>query len=236
VIDSHTIELMNLEIDGVLDAGGRERLRALLAADPRAREMFDDLRRLAHLLDTAIAVDPPAGLNAQVLAGVAGSKVVPFAAPLPGKRLLPLKIAAGVAAALVLVFLVRPSVFRDIHVTDLSGTMRRIAANGPVTASVLPSSDSGRTSIRLELADPALRSIELEFDPRQLEMAGVSGKRAAVQAPRAGVVVIEGPQPPGLEVTFRRTVASPARVTIRVNGPESRSPEMNVLLPSAPTK
>ena len=235
MIDPHTIELMNLEIDGVLDAAGREELRVLLAADPRAREMFEDLRRLAHLLDTAIAVDPPAGLNAQVLAGVAGSKVVPFAAPIHNKRLLPLKIAAAAAAALILVFLIRPSVFRDIHVTDLSGTMRRIAADGPVTASVLPSSEPGRTSIRLELADPALRSIELQFDPGEVELAGVTGKRAAVKAPRPGVVVIEGPQPPGLEVIFRKTVASPARVTIRVNGQESRSPEMNVLLPSAPT-
>ena len=235
MIEPRTIELMNLEIDGALDGAGREELRVSLAADPRAREMFDDLRRLAHLLDTAIAVDPPAGLNAQVLAGVAGSKVLPFAPPIRSKRLLPLKIAGAVAAALVLVFLIRPSLFRDIHVKDLSGTMRRIGAEGPVTASVLRSSQPGRTSIRLELAEPALRSIELAFDPREVELAGVTGGRRAVHAPHPGLVVIDGPQPPGLEVAFRRTVASPARVTIRVNGQESRSQEMNVLLPSAPT-
>jgi anti-sigma factor RsiW len=95
VIDSRTIELMNLEVDGVLDAAGREELRVVLAADPRARQMFDDLRRLAHLLDTAIAVDPPAGLHAQVARQVAGSKVLAFATPPRSRRFLPLKIAAA---------------------------------------------------------------------------------------------------------------------------------------------
>jgi len=62
--------LINAEIDGDLDAAQRAELARTLLADPKARELRDDLRRLCQTLDAVPLVDPPPGLQESILAAM----------------------------------------------------------------------------------------------------------------------------------------------------------------------
>jgi hypothetical protein len=231
VTDPRTIELINLEIDGALDATGRDQLRRLLEADPEARAMSADLHRLAHLLETTPPVEPPADFSAQVAGAVTASKVVPFRTRLGARRFLPLQIAAAVAAGLLVVLLVRPSIFQNVHAPTLQGTMRRVGP-GRVTVSVMPAA-AGLTAVTIEVPEPA-GSIELGFDPNQVAIERIAGSHAAPRTLRAGLVAIERPQPPSIQVVFRRITSSSSHVAVRVNG-GSKMDEVNVVLPPLPT-
>ena len=238
MIDPHTLELINLEIDGALDPPGREQLRRALESDPQAREMYDELRRVVHILETAVAVDPPRNLQGEILANVAGAKVASFEAAARRRRLLPLRLAASIAAGLLLVFLFKPSVF-TVNAPDLRGTMReRTTTSVPavsVTATVVPSTDPMRTPLRLDLHGSTARSIELHFDPRALQVESIDGKTAAVTGVSPGVTTLLGPQSPAVTVVFRRLSGSTSHVRVHVDQNGSKTYDLDVLLPPLPT-
>jgi len=73
--------LINAEIDGDLDAAQRAELARTLLADPKARELRDDLRRLCQTLDAVPLVDPPPGLQESILAAM--PQMAPMSAGIP---------------------------------------------------------------------------------------------------------------------------------------------------------
>jgi hypothetical protein len=74
------LALIHAEIDGELDAGQRAELSRTLLADPKARELRDGLRQLCQTLDAVPLVDPPPGLQDNILAAM------PQIAPLSRRR------------------------------------------------------------------------------------------------------------------------------------------------------
>jgi anti-sigma factor RsiW len=70
MIDSKTIELMNLVLDGNVTDAQRAELDERLAASPETRAHFDEMRRLVSRLDSIPMSDPPASLRHRVLSDV----------------------------------------------------------------------------------------------------------------------------------------------------------------------
>lgn len=66
-MDVRAIELINLELDGRLDAAGRVELEAILANDPVARARREQLRAVARALADAPVPSFPEGLRDEVL-------------------------------------------------------------------------------------------------------------------------------------------------------------------------
>jgi hypothetical protein len=65
--DPGQFALIHAEIDGELDAAQRAELARALLADPKARALRDDLRRVCKALDELEPVEPPAGLRRSIL-------------------------------------------------------------------------------------------------------------------------------------------------------------------------
>lgn len=69
-IDPETIALMQAEIDGATSAQESQELRTILTKDPLARDHFDQLKKIAGMLDDLDEVAPPADLKTKVLTAV----------------------------------------------------------------------------------------------------------------------------------------------------------------------
>lgn len=214
-----TTELMNLEIDGQLDANGAAELRALLEGDPRAQQTYAELRRVTRLLDTVPAVEPPAGLQSQIMTAVRNSNVVSLASRRSSRRLLPLRLAIAAAAVILIAFLAAPSLFDGATVEDMRGTMRGIDSDRALAASVAPStSDPRRTIVDVELRRSEVSSLQVDFDPRSLKLDAVEGSRSALRNVRAGRVVIVDAQRSRIRLVFERLDDAAARVDLSIDG------------------
>lgn len=62
-VDPRTLELIQAELDGELDAAGQAELSARLADDAEARVQREQLQRMAQTLSQLAPVEPPAGLS-----------------------------------------------------------------------------------------------------------------------------------------------------------------------------
>ena len=230
--DPQTVELMNLEIDGALDSENKEALRDALERDPRARQMYAELRRVVEVMETSLAVEPPEDLKASIVAAVATSTVIPFEKGVNRRRFVPLRIAAAAAAGLLAVFLLRPAIFDDISVPDLRGTMGRREVRHAVTPSVVSSSARpGLTSVNLDL-DSVFGSIEVRFDPGAVRLEEVAGRRSAVNRVGPGTATIVGAGPPALTLVFRRLTRERSSVAIRATEEGNEPYHLEVVLPA----
>ena len=69
-LEERQVELIQADIDGELASTDRAELSACLLANPRARELRDDLRAVCTALDSIRPEEPPAGLRNQILAAL----------------------------------------------------------------------------------------------------------------------------------------------------------------------
>jgi len=127
-MDARVVALMNLELDGRLDAAGRAKLEAALANDPAARSRREQLRAVARALADAPVPSLPPGFREAVL------RRLPQRSNRVGRarRLWRggLALAASVVAAAVVLQVVR-------H--EPAGTPEQLGATlAPATATVTP--------------------------------------------------------------------------------------------------
>lgn len=230
MIDPHVLDLINLDIDGALDAAGKAELRKALDADPAAREMDADLRRLVHDLETSVPVEPPRSLQPDIVAALPRGNVFSLGAGLRSRRLLPVRIAVAIAATLALVFLFAPSAFENLGVRNLRGTMRQVSPASAVTAAVA-ASEGDRTSVRLELHAAAIQSIEVRFDANAVRLERVDGTRAEVRE-AAGAATIVAPRGQSITLVLNRLRPDPSQITIRVREARTGTHELGIVLPS----
>ncbi len=67
MLEERTINLINADLDGELEASEREELKAILESSAEARTMRAELLRLSNLLDSLPEQSPPPGLANQIL-------------------------------------------------------------------------------------------------------------------------------------------------------------------------
>jgi hypothetical protein len=70
MVDSRQLALIHADIDGELDSRQHAELARRLLADPEARALHAELRRLCSALDAAPQVEPPPELTASILAAL----------------------------------------------------------------------------------------------------------------------------------------------------------------------
>lgn len=67
MIDDHTLELINREIDGLNSSEETALLQGCLRKDPPAQELYDDLVKLGSMLKTVTTAEPPRYLKTAIL-------------------------------------------------------------------------------------------------------------------------------------------------------------------------
>ena len=151
-MDARVLELINLELDGRLDAAGRTELEAALANDPAARARREQLHAVARKLADAPAPAPPLDFRDSVLRHL----------PQRGNQRLRtrrfwrggLALAASVVAAALVLRVVQHG--PELAPDQLGATL------APATASVTPTPRPGGLSLVFTRPDtPADLIIEL---------------------------------------------------------------------------
>lgn len=152
-MDTRALELLNLELDGQLDAAGRAELDKLLAADPALRAQQAQLRAVARWLAQSPAPELPADFHDSVMRH----------AQLPLRRQRPrrywragLALAASVLVAVVVLRIVGDGSFGPVG--QLAATL------APASASATAVARGGGLDLSFQLpAGPA--DLVLEFEP-----------------------------------------------------------------------
>lgn len=102
--DPATQELIQADIDGELDGARRAQLARALLADPEARALHDDLKRLSAAFDALPSAEPPPGLAESILAALPQQGSVRAHPGWVEHRWRYAALVAGVLAAGTLVF------------------------------------------------------------------------------------------------------------------------------------
>lgn len=200
-MDSHTLELLNLELDDRLDAGGRIELEALLASDPALRTHREQLRGLATLLGDAPVPMFPAGFHAEVM-----RRAAPKFARRPARR-WPSQRTAWAMAASVVVALFGVVLIQNAPPTrpeQLIGTM------SPVR---MP---SAKASVVVEANEPALVLL--------FRLSEAPAADLVIEFPGDGALVATADRGPAPRVEGRRIVLSApgsAPLRLRIEGADA---------------
>ena len=70
MIDPKFIDMMNMELDGVLPERDRARLHEYLSSDPGASAYFEGLRSALSVVDSVGQVEPPDGLIDRIIEAI----------------------------------------------------------------------------------------------------------------------------------------------------------------------
>lgn len=165
MLDPELVELMNLELDGLLPPKRSAELRAKLAANSEAVAYFEKLRRTMEAVDAVPQLDMPAGSEERVLSSIPFGR---YAARTPGEGLVSrvaqlftarrLSYAGIFAVGIVFGVLVYSSISYDrsrggvrSDNTDLYGAMSALSPGGSFTETASVSVDAGEVHGRVRL-------------------------------------------------------------------------------------
>jgi len=165
MIEPKFLEMMNLELDGVLAERDRTQLHEYLSSDPEANKYFEGLRATVAAANSVEQVEPPPGLTGKIM------NAVPFAHRLrePQRRgfagwwdiwlTMPrFRYAAVFVFGIVFGVLVYSAVNfesqrgdRELDVTELLGTMKQYTASEGFTQTGTFDVDLDRVQGRVSL-------------------------------------------------------------------------------------
>jgi hypothetical protein len=222
--DAHHDDLIQAEIDGELDAKQRGELASYLLANPKARELRDEYRRLCATLDAFPEVDPPPQLKDRILAALPDHKVTPTRSfwSAPRWRYAALVAGALVAGAVVFEIVDGPGP----ATSEVSGTMAAAGSpvdrvrldQGPVSGSVSLYREGGRLALAFDLRARSAVDVIVETGGRTLRVGGLGQAGAAAQH----TLALPEPALQGqtIGLTFLLDGQPVGRATLRVpNGP-----------------
>lgn len=223
MVEEKYLELIQADVDGELPASQRAELSRYLLANPEARAARDGLQRLAGLLGSVPAADPPADLKAAVLASARLPALQAGSGGGRGFRLPPttMRYAAAVAGAVLvsaLAFHIGLDRRSGVEVSEVVGTLADhqksagSAPTGTLTDTIAVSLDQVTGQVRL-YAWPDRQVVEFDLQVRQPVDVVVSqdGREEGVGrfAPAAAggrqrtVLVLDGAGQPGAPVQLR---------------------------------
>jgi hypothetical protein len=219
--DSGHLALIHAEIDGELDTRQRGELARWLLADPEAKALREDLRRLCTALDALEDVDPPQQLLQSILDALPQSTPSRVRSWWSAPRLRYAALIAGVLAAGAIVYEtvdgLRPAT------SDVAGTMAAAGApttvdtvrlgNGVVSGRVSLYRDSAGLGLKFELVASAPVDVLVASDGHTLRVNGLGmgpgGPRTAVALPGFGM------RGEAVDVTFVMAGREVGRATLR---------------------
>jgi hypothetical protein len=193
--DSGHLALIHADIDGELDGRQRHELARYLLADPEARALREDLRRLCTTLDALGDVDPPPQLRQSILDALPQSTPPRSRSRWSAPRL---RYAALIASVLAAGAVVYETVEGPAPATDAVGTMAAAGAratvdtvrlgNGPVSGRVSLYRDSAGLGLKFELVASAPVDVLVASDGHTLRVNGLGGPEAR-GGPRTAVAL-----------------------------------------------
>jgi hypothetical protein len=196
--DSELQELLNAEIDGALDGPQRGELARRLLADPEARALREEFRRLCAALDAVEDVEPPPLLRESILAAL------PQSTP---KREQSWWSTPRVryAAMILLVLAAGAVVYETVHgpkpsTTEVMGTMGPAGETtildavrldgGPVAGRVSLYRDRAGLGLKFELSASAPVDVLIAGDGRTLRVEGVGLQDKPEQGKPGGALTV----------------------------------------------
>jgi hypothetical protein len=230
--EQRTIELIHGRLDGALDPAGQAELAAILAADPEARMLAEDLGMVNEALDGIPAEEPPATLVAGVMSQVRNSKrhaplqFVDRSIERQRRRTMVARLGLGLAAAIAAVFVLVPSLRESVDPRQVSGTMIDQPAAGPtreiqmrgsrIVGTIRVTTAGDHVTLALAFDGDATREVRAAFDPAQLAVELPEAMAGAPASPlAAGLVTIE-PDGRDAALTFVRKGEGAARVSLSI--------------------
>jgi uncharacterized membrane protein YgcG len=165
--DPHYMGLINVEIDGELDASQRAELARCLLADPQAQALRGQMRRLAQLLDGMGEVEPPETLRDAVLAALPQSYAKRTGLLSPAWRVAAVLAGVVVAGALLFETVKGPGPASGA----LSGTILAQTTTMVDSVSLGEGAVSGRVSLYRDRAQLTLRFEVLSRAPVDVVIA-----------------------------------------------------------------
>jgi hypothetical protein len=221
--DSGRLALIHAEIDGELDERQRAELARALLADPEARAVREDLKRVCAALDALEEVEPPAQLRESILAALPQSTPSSARSWWSAPRLRYAALIAGVLAVGTVVYETvngpRPAT------SDVAGTMAAAGAptivdtvrlaNGVVSGRVSLYRDSAGLGLKFELAASAPVDVLVASDGHTLRVNGLD-MRGGPGGPRTAVALPGfGRSREAVDVTFLMAGREVGRATLR---------------------
>jgi hypothetical protein len=219
MIEQKYLELIQADVDGELQEQHRAELSRFLLANPEARALREELRRICTALDQVPMAEPPAALKESILASVHLPTAGPATAPTRAgsARFQVLRIAAAFAGGLLVSAIAfqlgadRPA---GLDVSEMAGTLAShdpVDRSAPVdTVKVSLGRASGTVSlfrsatmrvVEFDLAVQQPLDVVVMHDGQQARFSGLG------QAGNAGnqryALVLEGAGQPGSSIELR---------------------------------
>lgn len=233
MIEEKYIELIQADVDDELPEQHRAELSRYLLADPAARALRDELRRLRGMLDQLPASEPPAELKQSIMAAV--RMPIPVTPARSSWVRLPLvRVAAAFAGGLMvsaIAFQLASDREASLDVSAVAGTLASqdpVARSAPVDT-IDVSLDQARGSVSL-YRSPTLRVVQFDLAVQQpLEIVVMhEGQEARFSGPEQSggnqryALVLEGAGESGsaIDVRFLASGAEVYRGTLEI--PASR--------------
>jgi hypothetical protein len=212
--------LIHAEIDGELDAANRAELARHLLADPDARTLREDLRRLCTALDALPEVEPPAQLRQNILAALPQSTVKRPRLSSPYWRLAAVLAAVVVAGAIVFETVKGPGPAAG----NLSGTIAARTAtivdtvrlgDGPVSGRVSLLHERAQWAVEFDMVAGAPADVLIVSGAHKLRVNGIAGPDKTGGSPRR--VTLPGFEVSGepVELSFLMAGRQVASATLR---------------------
>ncbi len=207
-----TIELIHGEIDRTNSPSESSELQKIIERDGTAREFQDDMKRLDEVLNGVEDAEVPQGLRESIRSAIASRTRV--AAPLPFRKnkiftgASGLRLAAALAAGLVLGLIVGPRMFNKVsgwNPADYGGSMMHGSATDRIAEPVEFDADRLSGTIRTTQSDVRLlvsfvisaqapAEVVLEYDPGKIGFTGFARQEGTFDAVEAhdGQFIVSG--------------------------------------------
>ena len=210
MIDERHLELIHGEIDGENSAEASRELHQALDSSTECRALYEDLRRVSDLLQTAKPVEPPRQLRARIVDALVDALPQSQPRPAPGRvgrgwlSMLTPGYAGAFAMGLLVAFgavsMQRWAGDADLDISQLAGTMTQHEAASPrllidldeISGSVVIRDQDPLLMVEFDLNSTGIVDVVVTFDGADARFNGLAqrqGEALAVTAEGSRVLI-----------------------------------------------
>ena len=230
-IDPQITDLMHAEIDGVNTEQESAELQAILARDPIARDHFDQLKKIAGMLDDLDEVAPPADLKTKVLTAVGRPSESVVVHPTAFRTGTALRYVYAAAAGVLLGVMGFWAATSGLVVDplDVGGTMAPTDASieppdlhefplnfeGVIGTARLKPVEAG-FSLEIDLSSEVPVDVVLDFSPEEVQIRGFSSDLEGMYSLEVASNQVRWVQPADDRSTILLDTLGPAPTSVEI--------------------